>query len=113
MTVLLLLQVAIASLSPQKLSDNISSAPSSAGGNTYIRVMETCNDNTLTAGDNRFARSRLDAFFAEVAADTAAIDYSHGSAIDAADGNIPFRAWHTLVGRALQAAPKSNMVSRK
>jgi hypothetical protein len=109
MILLLLLQIAIASLSPQRLPGSISGT----GGNTYIRVMDICNDNTMTDREIRFARSRLDAFFARAAASVIAAGCHHDLMIDASDHGISFGIWNLLIGRVLQAASKSEMVSRE
>jgi hypothetical protein len=42
-----------------------------------------------------------------------AVDCHHGLMVDASNHSISLGLWNILIGGALQAAPKSDMVSRE
>ncbi len=111
MTALLMLHVALASISPFKLFDNITNG----GFDSYIRAMDISSINSLaTNPDNRTrTRSRSASIIdAQILHDTPT-SFIRTDTEFLATALFVFETWNRLVGRELSSKPHTDMVARK
>jgi hypothetical protein len=111
MTALVMLHVALASISPLRLFDTIANG----GVDSYIRAMDISNVNSLvTNPDNRPRLRGRSVTLSDLPVQCAML------AVSFVDGALPLMAklfaldaWNRLIGLELSTKPHADMVSRK
>lgn len=111
MTALLMLHVALASISPFKLFDNITNG----GFDSYIRAMDISSINSLaTNPDNRTrTRSRFASIIDLQILNDILTSFIFTETDSSTTKLFTFDTWNRLIGQELSSKPHADMVSRK